>query len=100
MARICSRCCRTIADGAPAFRLILEVVADYDGFVQPMDTNSIDALIKKIIIALEKQNAGEIEKNIFERRHFTLCPTCRDSFMANPLHLPIDLDIQDSLPYE
>ncbi len=77
-------------DGAPAYELRLEVVADFDGVLPaPEEVGDLEGRRAALLAALAAADADALLDEIYHREQHLLCPACRDRFLANPLNLPL-----------
>lgn len=91
--QICHRCGKLIQDGSLLYRLIIKVLADYDGLVHIKDG---DVDIKAEFDKVKGLPADLLEEEVFKEFYFTLCPRCKEIYCANPLFLPLDRRTTDS----
>ena len=90
----CHRCQETIAPGGPRTELKLTMTAGFDGFIpEPEPGETPHSALK----ACEAEDSQTLEESVHLERHFTLCPTCRNVILKDPLQRPQEV-AEDSPP--
>ncbi|RKZ22692.1 hypothetical protein DRQ16_02110 [bacterium] len=96
MERRCARCGRKIKKNEVAYRVRIEIIGEFDGM--ELGEEEFDEVLEKIVEELEGLPSYLIEGDIYQLKEYILCPDCKDQFAANPLNLPLDMDIPHSIP--
>ncbi len=74
----CARCGKRLKKGGSAYRLKAELISHFDGYIRVNPNESIEETIDKIHSKLEKINGDEIEKQVYQKFEYLVCPPCRD----------------------
>lgn len=86
-SQICSRCEKIINPGDPFYRLLIKVLADFDGIINIKNKN-IDWAEE--FEKLKSYPEDLIEEEVYKEFDFILCPRCKEIYCANPLNLPLE----------
>ncbi|MEO0216797.1 MAG: hypothetical protein ABIL70_06060 [candidate division WOR-3 bacterium] len=86
-SQICDRCQKIINPGDLFYRLLIKVLADFDGIINIKEGN-ID--INKEFEKIKSIPEDLLEEEVYKEFVFILCPRCKEIYCANPLHLPLD----------
>jgi len=82
--------------GSTKYLIIIQATADFDGFLRIGDYQySSDTQIEKLIKNLKNEPPGKAMDDVYEKRAFILCPSCKKAFMENPFKL---VDEKSDLP--
>lgn len=88
--KTCDKCRRQMPDGALAYEVRIEVMADFDGvLVVPEDAGDAAAQRREILAAAEQADPDALMDDVCHSERHLLCPACRERFLANPLNLPL-----------
>ncbi|MGB7062534.1 MAG: hypothetical protein WBF13_09325, partial [Candidatus Zixiibacteriota bacterium] len=76
----CHICGKRFKKGATRYRINLEIVSDFDGYIEDVSMKSGDYLEKKIQQVLEEtgqMSEQELEEEIYLKRNWRVCVNCR-----------------------
>ena len=80
----CDVCGKRFKKGATRYRINIEVISDFDGYIEDFSKKPQDFLeqkIQKIIKQTEKMTEKELEEEVYLRRHLLMCVNCREKFL-------------------
>jgi hypothetical protein len=80
----CDICGRRFKKGGTRFRINLEIVSDFDGYIEDFSKKPKDYLEKKIDKILEEtkeMTEEELEEEIYLKRNWLVCINCREKFI-------------------
>jgi hypothetical protein len=80
----CDVCGKRFKKGGTRYRINLEVISDFDGYIEDFSNKPEDYLEKKTqMIAHETENMTEqqLEEEVYLKRHLLLCVNCREEFL-------------------
>jgi hypothetical protein len=82
--RICFRCGAAIGPGAHAYRLRLEMTADFDGYIDAdaLAGSNEDAAFEAMTAAADR-TAEELSEEVYRERTLMLCPPCAKRLWAD-----------------
>jgi hypothetical protein len=88
--KTCDKCNRRMPDGALAYDIRIEVMADFDGaLAPPEEAGDAAAQRREILQAAEEADPDTLMDDVYHAERHLLCPACRERFLANPLNLPL-----------
>lgn len=76
----CDVCGKRFKKGGTRYRVNLEVISDFDGYIEDVSKKPEDHLKKKIgeiLRETEEMSEQELEEEIYLRRKWRLCVNCR-----------------------
>jgi ribosomal protein S27E len=74
----CARCGKRLKKGGSAYRLKAELISHFDGYIRVNPNENLEQTVDKINSELEKLNEDDIEKQVYQKFEYLVCPTCRD----------------------
>ncbi len=78
MKNRCARCGKRFKKGGPSYRLRAELTSNFDGYIQYNDKTDLAAKIEELNTEMDNMSADEIEKQVYEKFEYIICPECRD----------------------
>jgi hypothetical protein len=86
MAKLrCDVCGKRFKKGGTRYRVSLEIVSDFDGYIDDFSKKPEDHLEKKIEEILEEtqeMSEQELEEEIYLKRNWLVCVNCRERFLT------------------
>jgi hypothetical protein len=82
----CNFCGRRFKKGGTKYRIKIEIVSDFDGYLEDWSKKPDDYLQKKIEKSLEHtrdMTEKEIEEQIYLKRELLACLKCREKFLKD-----------------
>ena len=80
----CDVCGKRFKKGQTRYRINIEVISDFDGYIEDFSKKPGDFLEKKIqeiIKETEKMTEKELEEEVYLKRHGLICVNCREDFL-------------------
>jgi hypothetical protein len=80
----CDVCGKRFKKGATRYRINIEVISDFDGYVEDFSKKPGDFLekkIQKIIKQTEEMTERELEEEVYLKRDWLMCVNCREEFL-------------------
>jgi PHP family Zn ribbon phosphoesterase len=80
----CNLCGKRFKKGGTRYRINLEVISDFDGYIQDTTNKPDDYLQKKIEAVLEEtkqMTEEELEEEVYLKRNWLVCVSCREKFL-------------------
>jgi len=80
----CDICGRRFKKGGTRFRINLEIISDFDGYIEDVSKKPEDHLEKKIGKILDEtkdMTEKELEEEIYLKRNWLVCTNCREKFL-------------------
>lgn len=80
----CDVCGKRFKKGKTRYRINLEVISDFDGYIQDFSKKPQDYLqkkIQKIIKQTEEMTEEQLEEEVYLKRHWFMCVNCREEFL-------------------
>ena len=77
-------CGKRFKKGATRYRINIEVISDFDGYIEDFSKKPQDFLEKRInktIKRTEKMTEKELEEEVYLKRHWLMCVNCREKFL-------------------
>jgi hypothetical protein len=74
----CARCGKRLKKGGSAYRLKAELISNFDGYIRVKPDDSLSKTLDKIHSELEKMSESDIEKQVYQKFEYLVCPPCRD----------------------
>lgn len=79
---ICDRCGAGIDRGETRYIVKVMVSVDDGGEIEaPISNHEIEEIIEQ----MQKIDPAQLERSVYEKRTYILCPSCREQFIRNPL---------------
>jgi DNA-directed RNA polymerase subunit RPC12/RpoP len=75
--RRCARCGKRFKKGGPAYRIKAELISHFDGYIRGSN-KGLKELVGEIETLTENMTAEELEKQIYQKFEYIVCPSCRD----------------------
>lgn len=80
----CDICGKRFKKGGIRYRINLEVISDFNGYIEDLSKKPEDYLQKKIEKIMEetkKMTEEELEEEVYLKRNWLVCIDCRGKFM-------------------
>ena len=80
----CDICGRRFKKSGTRYRINLEIVSDFDGYIEDFSKKPKDHLEKKIGKILDEtkdMTEKELEEEIYLKRNWLVCTNCREKFL-------------------
>lgn len=80
----CDICGKRFKKGGTRYRINLEIISDFDGYIEDFSKKPEDYLEKKIEKALDEtknKTEKELEEEIYLKRNWLVCINCREKFI-------------------
>ena len=80
----CDVCGKRFKKGGTRYRINIEVISDFDGYIEDFSKKPKDYLekkIQKIIKQTEEMKEKELEEEVYLKRHGLVCVNCREEFL-------------------
>ncbi len=74
----CARCGIRFKKGGVSYRLKAELVSHFDGYIDVSGKKGLGEIIDKINDDLSGLSEKEIEKQVYQKFEYIVCPVCRD----------------------
>ncbi len=82
----CGICGKRFRKGGTRYRINLEIISDFDGYIEDVSKKPEDYLEKKIAKILEQtknMSEKELEEQVYLKRNWLVCVTCREKFVKS-----------------
>jgi len=77
-------------DGHLAYKVRIDVYADFDGVLAPPAAGrKLDEELRELLTGMADQDPAALMREVYHSERHLLCPECRDRYLANPLNLPL-----------
>jgi DNA-directed RNA polymerase subunit RPC12/RpoP len=73
----CTRCGKRFKKGGLAYRIKAELLSHFDGHIRDSG-ESLAELVEKIERDMENVSEEQLEKQIYQKFDYIVCPACRD----------------------
>jgi hypothetical protein len=80
----CDRCGKRFKKGQTRYRINIEVISDFDGYIEDFSKKPQDFLEKKIQMIIketEELTEKELEEEVYLKRQGLICVNCREEFL-------------------
>ena len=79
----CAICGRRFKKGGAKYRLNLEVISDFDGYLSvPINKQQdFQEQLKKILEQLQQKSPTELEEEVYVKMERMICPNCRETIL-------------------
>ena len=80
----CDVCGKRFRKGGTRYRINLEIISDFDGYIEDVSKKPEDYLekkIKKILDVTEEMTENELEEEVYLKRNWLVCVNCRERFV-------------------
>ncbi|MCK4223893.1 MAG: hypothetical protein KAX39_01850 [candidate division Zixibacteria bacterium] len=80
----CDLCGKRFKKGGMRYRINLEIISDFDGYIEDFSKKPEDYLEKKIEGVLEEtkdMTEKELEEEVYLKRNWLVCINCREKFL-------------------
>ena len=80
----CDVCGKRFKKGGIRYRINLEIVSDFDGYIEDFSKKPEDYLEKKIGKILDEtrdMTEKELEEEVYLKRNWLVCINCREKFL-------------------
>ena len=84
----CDICGKRFKKGGTRYRINLEIISDFDGYIEDFSKKPEDYLEKKIEKTLDEtknKTEKELEEEIYLKRNWLVCINCREKFLRRLL---------------
>jgi hypothetical protein len=81
----CDICGKRFKKGGTRYRVTLEIISDFDGYIEDTSKKAEDYLEKKIgeiLKETERMSERELEEEIYLRRNWRVCVNCRAKLLS------------------
>jgi phage major head subunit gpT-like protein len=81
----CDFCGKRFKKGGTRYRIKIEILSDFDGYLEDISRKPLDYMekkIKKIIEETKDMTEKEIEEEVYLKREFLVCVACREEFLG------------------
>ncbi|MEW6734588.1 MAG: hypothetical protein AB1489_24900 [Acidobacteriota bacterium] len=82
LSRICFRCGYQCEVGALCYRVSIEIVADFDGYIDADALLAEPAPAAQAIAAADRRSAESLTHDIYQQLQVFLCKSCKDRVLA------------------
>jgi hypothetical protein len=82
----CDICGKRFKKGGTRYRINLEVISDFDGYIQDFSKKPEDHLKKKIEEILDQtkdMTEEELEEEVYLKRNWLVCVNCREKLLRS-----------------
>jgi len=82
----CNFCGKRFRKGKTRYRIKIEIISDFDGYLEDLSKKPKDFMekkIKKIIENTKDLSEKELEEQIYLKREFLVCVRCREEFLRS-----------------
>jgi hypothetical protein len=73
----CARCGKRFRKGGPAYRIKAELISHFDGHIRGSG-KELKELVAEIETLMENITEEELERQIYRKFEYLVCPACRD----------------------
>ncbi len=80
----CDLCGKRFKKGGTRYRINLEVVSDFDGYIEDFSKKPHDYLEEKVASILDQtkeMTEEELEEEVYLKRNWLVCVACRDKLV-------------------
>ena len=80
----CGICGKRFKKGSTRYRINLEIISDFDGYIEDFSKKPEDYLekkIEKILDETKNKTEKELEEEIYLKRNWLVCTNCREKFI-------------------
>jgi len=80
----CDFCGRRFKKGGTRYRINLQIISDFDGYIEDFSKKPEDYLEKKIDKILDETKdltEKELEEEVYLKRNWLVCTNCREKFI-------------------
>jgi hypothetical protein len=80
----CDLCGKRFKKGGTRYRINLEVISDFDGYIEDFSKKPQDYLKEKVARILDQtkeMTEEELEEEVYLKRNWLVCVTCRDKLV-------------------
>lgn len=84
----CDICGKRFRKGGTRYRINLEIISDFDGYIEDFSKKPEDYLekkIEKILDETKNKTEKELEEEIYLKRNWLVCINCRENFLRRLL---------------
>ena len=84
----CDICGKRFRKGGTRYRINLEIISDFDGYIEDFSKKPEDYLekkIEKILDETKNKTEKELEEEIYLKRNWLVCINCREKFLRRLL---------------
>ena len=78
----CARCGKRFKKGGISYRLKAELISHFDGYIDVSGKKGLKEIIDKINMDLSGLTKKQIEKQVYQKFEYIICPDCRDEIEA------------------
>jgi hypothetical protein len=82
----CDFCGKRFKKGGTRYRIKIEVISDFNGYLEDWSKKPEDYLQRKVELAIQdtkNMTEKEIEEQIYLKREFLSCVRCKDKFLKD-----------------
>ncbi len=80
----CDVCGKRFKKGQTRYRINLEVISDFDRYIEDFSKkpeNYLEKKIHKILKETKEKTEKELEEEVYLERHWLMCVGCREEFL-------------------
>ncbi len=80
----CDVCGKRFKKGGTRYRINLEVISDFDGYIEDFSKkpeNYLEEKTQMIVQETEDMTEQQLEEEVYLKRHLLLCVNCREEFL-------------------
>jgi len=80
----CGICGKRFRKGGTRYRINLEIISDFNGYIEDVSKKPEDYLEKKIVTILDQtknMSEKELEEEVYLKRNCLVCLNCREKFI-------------------
>jgi len=80
----CDICGKRFKKGGTRYRINIEVISDFDGYIEDFSKKPqgyLEKKIEKIIKETKELTEKELEEEVYLKRHGLICVNCREDFL-------------------
>jgi len=80
----CDVCGKRFKKGQTRYRINIEVISDFDGYIDDFSKKPQDYLekkIQKVIEDTQELTEKELEEQVYLKRYMLICVNCREEFL-------------------
>ncbi len=94
---LCAKCGRKLKPGSLKYFYRVESWAAFDGILPEQDSFQTEDDLKRLLDKIKRKSEKRLEKDVYYKVEYIVCSHCRERLMVNPLNLPLDTEIPDSI---
>lgn len=80
MVHVCQKCGRALKPGATKYRLKVELVSMFDGYIEEEDEMP-EEHFENLVRSLSRKDPGELMKDVAQTISLVICRACRNNLV-------------------